>query len=39
MAMAGIILGAVGIVFGILWIVIISVASFAGVFGDWMNIY
>ena len=39
MSMAGIILGAVGIVFGILWIVIISVASFAGVFGDWMNIY
>ena len=39
MALAGIILGAVGIVFGILWIVIISVASFAGVFGDWMNIY
>ena len=39
MALAGIILGAVGIVFGILWIVIISIASFAGVFGDWMNIY
>ena len=39
MALAGIILGAVGIVFGILWIVIISVASFSGAFGDWMNIY
>ena len=39
MALAGIILGAVGIVFGILWIVIISIASFAGVFGDWTSIY
>ncbi len=35
MAMAGIILGAVGIVFGILWIVIISFASFAGMFSNW----
>ena len=39
MSMAGIILGAVGIVFGILWIVIISIASFAGVFGEWMRVY
>jgi len=39
MALAGIILGAVGIVFGILWIVIISIASFAGVFGEWMKVY
>ncbi len=39
MALAGIILGAVGIVFGILWMVIIRVASFAGVFGNWGSYY
>ncbi|MCJ7665529.1 MAG: DUF4190 domain-containing protein [Actinobacteria bacterium] len=39
MSIAGIILGAVGIVFGIILIVIISIASFAGLFGDWMNYY
>ena len=39
MALAGIILGAVGIVFGIIWIVIISVASFSGIFGNWANYY
>ena len=39
MALAGIILGAVGIVFGIIWIVIISVASFSGIFGNWASYY
>lgn len=39
MAIAGIILGAVGIVFGIIWIVIIAVGAFAGAFGDWMSYY
>lgn len=39
MSLAGIILGAVGIVFGIIWIIVISVASIGGVFGDWMNYY
>jgi hypothetical protein len=39
MAVAGIILGAVGIVFGIIWIIVIAVGAFAGVFGDWMNYY
>ena len=39
MSMAGIILGAVGIVFGIILIIIISVASFSGIFADWANYY
>ena len=39
MALAGIILGAVGIVFGIILIIIISVASFSGIFADWANFY
>ncbi len=39
MSTAGIILGAVGIVFGIIWIIIISVASFSGVFGNWAGYY
>ncbi|MBN2073041.1 MAG: DUF4190 domain-containing protein [Actinobacteria bacterium] len=37
MSIAGIILGAAGIVFGIIWIVIISVASFTGVFGEFFR--
>ena len=39
MALAGIILGAVGIVFGIIWIIIISIASFSGIFADWAGYY
>jgi hypothetical protein len=39
MCIAGIILGAVGIIVGIIWIVIISVGIFAGVFGDWISYY
>jgi hypothetical protein len=39
MAIAGIILGAVGIVFGIIWIIVIAVGAFAGAFGDWFSYY
>ena len=39
MAIAGIILGAVGIVFGIIWAIIIAVGAFAGAFGEWFNYY
>ena len=39
MAIAGIILGAVGIVFGIIWAIIIAVGAFAGAFGDWFSYY
>jgi hypothetical protein len=39
MSIAGIILGAVGIVVGIIWIIVISVASFTGIFSDWMRYY
>jgi len=39
MSMAGIILGAVGIVFGIIWLILIGLASFAGIFGDWASYY
>ncbi len=39
MSMAGIILGAVGIVFGIIWIIIISIVSFSGVFGNWAGYF
>jgi len=37
MALAGIILGAVGIVFGIIWIIVISIGALTGVFSDWAN--
>ncbi|MEE8324290.1 MAG: DUF4190 domain-containing protein [Candidatus Humimicrobiaceae bacterium] len=39
MSMAGIILGAVGIVFGIIWIILISIVSFSGIFGNWASYY
>jgi uncharacterized membrane protein HdeD (DUF308 family) len=39
MALAGIILGAVGIVFGIIWVIILAVGAFAGTFGDWFSYY
>ena len=39
MAIAGIILGAVGIVFGIIWMIVIAVGAFAGVFGEWFSYY
>ena len=39
MALAGIILGAVGIVFGIIWIIVIAAGAFAGAFGDWSSYY
>ena len=39
MAIAGIILGAVGIVFGIILAVIVAVGVFAGAFGEWFNYY
>lgn len=43
MSIAGIILGAAGILFGIIWVVIFSVASITGalgdIFGNWMNYY
>jgi hypothetical protein len=39
MALAGIILGAVGIVFGIIWIIVIAVGAFAGAFGEWFSYY
>jgi len=39
MALAGIILGAVGIVFGIIWAVILAVGALAGSFGDFSNYY
>ncbi len=39
MSIAGIILGAVGIVFGIIWLILLSLAVFGGIFGDWMSYY
>lgn len=39
MCVAGIILGAVGIVFGVIWIIIISVISMTGALGDIINSY
>ena len=39
MAIAGIILGAVGIIFGIIWAIIIAVGAFAGALGEWFNYY
>ncbi|HAJ96016.1 MAG TPA: hypothetical protein DCP02_07265 [Actinobacteria bacterium] len=39
MAIAGIILGAVGILFGILWAILLAVGVFAGTFGDIFNSY
>lgn len=39
MALAGIILGAVGIVFGIIWIAVVGILSFAGIFSDWFGYY
>ena len=39
MAIAGIILGAVGIIFGIIWVIIIAVGALAGTFGDWFSYY
>ncbi len=38
-SMAGIILGAVGIVVGIIFIIIVSVIGLSGVFGDWARHY
>lgn len=39
MATAGIILGAVGILFGIIWAILLAVGVFAGAFGDLFNSY
>jgi len=39
MAIAGIILGAVGIVFGIIWAILLAVGVFAGAFGEMFNSY
>ena len=39
MAIAGIILGAVGIVFGIIWAIIIAIGALAGAFGEWFQYY
>ncbi len=39
MSIAGIILGGVGIVFGIIWIAVVGILSFAGIFSDWFGYY
>ena len=39
MATAGIILGAVGILFGIIWAILLAVGVFAGAFGELFNSY
>ena len=39
MAIAGIILGAVGIVFGIIWMIVIALGAFTGILGEWSNYY
>lgn len=39
MATAGIILGAVGILFGVIWAILLAVGAFAGVFGEVFNSY
>ena len=39
MAIAGIILGAVGILFGIIWMIVIALGAFTGILGEWFNYY